>query len=232
MEAYITYTCSDSYIPGIIALYKSLRSSGNTKDLIVMVTEDVTDEAKDLLKDYDVKFSPVEKIYYDGPGEVLSRYKNSSWKMFTKLNIWKHTDYDKLVYLDADTLILKNIDKLFEYDELAAVNGGSEGLKYFGIEGGILVIKPNIQTYNKLIKALGSGQYDIRMSDQSFLNDYFSKHAIINHIPETYNRRWKKNRDYSSCHIFHFNADKPWIAPERIDEMCLKFWKSYYNLEL
>jgi len=44
---------------------------------------------------------------------------------FSKLNIWKIVDYDKLVYLDADTIVLENIDNLFNYEELSAVLGGS-----------------------------------------------------------------------------------------------------------
>lgn len=232
MNAYITYSCSDSYIPGIVALYKSLRSSGNTKDFIVMVTDDVTEKGKELLKNFDVKFFTVDKIHYTGDGTVLSRYKDNAWKMFTKLNIWKQIEYKKLVYLDADVLVLKNIDDLFDYDELSAVNGGSQMLGYNGIEGGILVIKPSNETFNELIKALNSDDYDIRMSDQSFLNDYFSRHKEITHLPETYNRRWKKRRDFDTCHIFHYNADKPWICPERIDENSLSLWNYYFNLEL
>ena len=232
MNAYITYSCSDSYIPGIIAVYKSLRHSGNTKDLVVMVTDDVTDKGKELLKDFDIKFFDVDKIHYKGGGKVLSRYRDNAWKMFTKLNIWKQTQYEKLVYLDADTLILKNIDDLFEYDELSAVHGGSQMLGYSGIEGGILVIKPNEETFDQLIKSLDSDEYDIRMSDQSFLNDYFTRHGKITHLPETYNRRWKKRKDFDTCHIYHFNADKPWISPERIDQNSLSLWNYYFNLEL
>lgn len=232
MKAYITYSCSDSYIPGIIALYKSLRSSGNKEDFVVMVTNDVTENGKELLKDFDLKFFEVEKIYYEGKGEVLSRYKDTSWKMFTKLNIWRYIEYEKLIYLDADTLVLKNIDDLFEYEELSAVNGGSQMLNYSGIEGGILVINPSNETFNQLIEALKTGGYDIRMSDQSFLNDYFTRHGNITHIPETFNRRWKKNKDFDNCHIFHFNANKPWIDPESIDPRSLKLWNDYFNLKL
>ena len=62
--------------------------------------------------------------------------------MFTKINIWKQTEYSKLIYLDADTLVLKNIDELFEIDELGAVLGGSVMLNYSGIEAGVLVTEP------------------------------------------------------------------------------------------
>jgi lipopolysaccharide biosynthesis glycosyltransferase len=33
---------------------------------------------------------------------------------FTKLRIWSLTDYAKAVFLDADTIVLQNVDELFE----------------------------------------------------------------------------------------------------------------------
>jgi glycogenin glucosyltransferase len=33
---------------------------------------------------------------------------------FTKLRVWSLTDYVKAVFLDADTMVLHNIDELFE----------------------------------------------------------------------------------------------------------------------
>lgn len=38
----------------------------------------------------------------------------------TKLNAWKLTEFDKCVFLDADTLVLQNCDEIFEYNELSA----------------------------------------------------------------------------------------------------------------
>ena len=39
---------------------------------------------------------------------------------FTKLHSWRLTQYDKCVFLDADTIVLQNIDDLFERDPFAA----------------------------------------------------------------------------------------------------------------
>jgi glycogenin glucosyltransferase len=40
---------------------------------------------------------------------------------FTKLRIWQQTKFKKIVFFDADIVVLKNVDELFEYDELTAV---------------------------------------------------------------------------------------------------------------
>ena len=114
--------------------------------------------------------------------------------VFTKLNIWKFTEYNKLIYIDADTIVLNNIDELFKNDELSGINDRSEILNYNGINSGLLVIKPNLVTYNNLIAALNSDNYDLKMSDQSLINDYFTKHSKINYLNENYNRLNKKNK--------------------------------------
>lgn len=235
MNAYITYVCSDNFIPGVIALYNSVRLSDCNNDFLVLVTDDVSKESRSILNKKNLKIIEADKIYYNGDrkDKILDRYgkKDESWKMFTKINIWKQIDYSKLIYLDADTIVLKNIDELFNYDELAAVSGGSVMLNYTGIEAGVLVVKPNIETYDDIISALETDSYDIKMSDQSFLNDYFSKHGIINPIPEIFNRMWKKNRNPGGASIFHFNGSKPWIDRSSIDKNTFDLWSYFYEYD-
>lgn len=232
-NAYISYTCSDSFVPGVIALYNSLRESNCNNDFLVMVTDDVSAEARQTLSSKNLQVVEVDKVYYNGKykDKILDRYgkKDESWKMFTKLNIWKQTNYNKLIYLDADTIVLNNIDELFDVDELGAVLGGSQGLNYIGIEAGVLVINPNLDTYNRLVEALESDVYDIKMSDQSFLNDYFTRIESINHIPEVYNRLYKRNSNPTGAKVFHFNSNKPWISPETLSKSCVNLWNYFYE---
>tara|TARA_E500000318_G_scaffold7911_1_gene7310 strand:+ start:6719 stop:7432 length:714 start_codon:yes stop_codon:yes gene_type:complete len=233
MNAYISYVCSDNFVPGVIALYNSLRESECYKDFIVLVTEDISKESREILLNKELYIIDVDKIYYNGKHKdrILDRYgkKDESWKMFTKLNIWKQTNYNKLIYLDADTIVLNNIDELFDVDELGAVLGGSQGLNYIGIEAGVLVVNPNLDTYNSLVKALEFDTYDIKMSDQSFLNDYFTRMESINHIPEVYNRLYKKNSNPIGAKVFHFNSSKPWISPETLSKSCTNLWNYFYE---
>ncbi|CAE7648244.1 GYG2, partial [Symbiodinium microadriaticum] len=47
---------------------------------------------------------------YDGPQQSWSN------SQFLKLNIWNLTCFEKVVYLDADTMIVEPIDELFDRD--------------------------------------------------------------------------------------------------------------------
>lgn len=233
MIGYISYVCSDNFIPGVVALYNSVRNADCENDFLVLVTDDVTEEARQILAERNLQIVNVEKVLYNGEhkDKILDRYgkTDESWKMFTKLNIWKQTKYEKLIYLDADTIVLENIDELFDIDQLGAVLGGSQGLNYIGIEAGVLVINPNLDTYNKLVEALESDVYNIKMSDQSFLNDYFTRIESINHIPEVYNRLYKKNSNPTGAKVFHFNSNKPWISPETLSKSCVNLWNYFYE---
>lgn len=39
---------------------------------------------------------------------------------FTKIHCWRLVQFRKCVFLDADTMALRNVDDLFERDELSA----------------------------------------------------------------------------------------------------------------
>ena len=230
MNAYISYICNDNYLPGVTALVKSLKYHKCQYDIIIMITKDVSESAKKKLRNLNVIIKNVDEIHYQGKLSHLieDRYgkQNNSWMMFTKINIWKQTQYEKLLYIDADTIVLKNLDSIFEINEnISAVFGGSLFHKYEGIEAGVLLIKPSMETYNKLIEAMNSDKYDLRMSDQTLINDYFV--GKINYLDEKWNRLQKKNRNINGAYIYHWNGSKPW---NDINIIHFNVWNFYYNL--
>ena len=56
MNAYLTYVCSDNFIPGVVALYNSVRLSNCNNDFIVLVTDDVSQESRDILNKKNCQF--------------------------------------------------------------------------------------------------------------------------------------------------------------------------------
>ena len=77
---------------------------------------------------------------------------------FTKLQAWRLVQFQKCVFLDADTLVLDNVDELFERDELsAAPDVGWPDC----FNSGVFVFAPSLDTYSKLIEfAAASGSFD------------------------------------------------------------------------
>lgn len=114
--AYVTLVMlGDKYVPGAIALAKSLIKSGTNYDKICMITVDVT-KKHELDKVYD-KVICVPYLYYRC-GNMLTQRQEvlySSWinYSFTKWRCLELLDYKKCVYLDADQIVIRNIDHLF-----------------------------------------------------------------------------------------------------------------------
>jgi inositol 3-alpha-galactosyltransferase len=118
--AYITLLTRDSYLIGVQCLYRSLQSVQSKHPLIVMYTpETLTPHAASTLQAEGCIMRPVKPYL---PAVDHSLYKNACYSdCWTKLLMWEIEEYDLLVYLDADMLVLKNIDHLFQLPQLAAL---------------------------------------------------------------------------------------------------------------
>ena len=77
---------------------------------------------------------------------------------FSKLRAWTLTQFKKCVFLDADTLVLQNVDDLFEREELSAAPdiGWPDCFN-----SGVFVFKPSLAKYTKLLEhAETKGSFD------------------------------------------------------------------------
>lgn len=116
--AYVTYIMMDDrFIPGAITLAYSLKVVGSKADLVAFVTPDITVEGKRVLR---IFFDNVIVINYldISPKKFKKKYLQH---IFTKFNLFNLAEYKKVVYLDADTMVVKNPDHLFTLDTPAGV---------------------------------------------------------------------------------------------------------------
>ncbi|XP_075284007.1 glycogenin-2 isoform X3 [Opisthocomus hoazin] len=137
---------------------------------------------------------------------------------FTKLHCWTLTHYSKCVFMDADTLVLCNVDELFDREEFsAAPDSGWPDC----FNSGVFVFRPSLKTYNRLLRfAAEHGSFD--GGDQGLLNSFFSNWAtadIGKHLPFLYNLSSSAVYTYipafnqfgRDAKVVHFlGATKPW----------------------
>jgi glycogenin glucosyltransferase len=125
---------------------------------------------------------------------------------FTKINCWLLEQYSKCVFLDADCVVLRSIDDLFEREEFsAAPDAGWPDC----FNSGVFVYRPSKDTFQKLMlfasqqNASFDGQiflpflslfidflFHFQGGDQGLLNAFFSNwrtEDISRHLPFTYN---------------------------------------------
>ncbi|ORZ35098.1 hypothetical protein BCR44DRAFT_1435080 [Catenaria anguillulae PL171] len=170
--AYATLITSESYLVGALVLAASLRATGTPHELVCMYDPALTPGALDRLRDEYDHIVPITPLRSNDHANLRLLGRPDLDVTFSKLNVWKLTQYAKVVFLDADTLVNEgaNIDDLFERDELsAAPDCGWPDI----FNSGLFVLKPSIATFNRLVAfAASRGSWD--GGDQGLLNDFFS----------------------------------------------------------
>ncbi|CAL5208430.1 unnamed protein product [Lathyrus oleraceus] len=161
--AYASLLYGDEFLLGVRVLGKSIRDTRSSKDMVVLVSDGVSDYANNLLK---ADGWIVEKIsLLENPNQVRPK---RFWGVYTKLKIFNMTDYKKVVYLDADTIVVRNIEELFKCGRFCANLKHSERLN-----SGVMVVEPSTDLFNDMVskvKTLPS----YTGGDQGFLNSYYS----------------------------------------------------------
>ncbi|GAB1859579.1 glycogenin glucosyltransferase [Camponotus japonicus] len=217
--AWVTLATNDAYSLGALVLAHSLRRVGTKYELACLVTPGVTAAMREKLA---AVFSLVQEVnVLDSKDEanlaLLARPELGI--TFTKLHCWRLTQYEKCVFVDADALVVRNCDELFEREELsAAPDVGWPDC----FNSGVFVFRPSQQTFASITAfATAKGSFD--GGDQGLLNMYFSDWAskdISKHLPFIYNMCSTATYSYlpafkqfgDDVRIIHFiGITKPWL---------------------
>lgn len=98
----------------------TLRKTGTTRKLVVMVTPEVSQEMRHVLSSvYDIIFD-VWTIDSRDFSNLRLLGRSDLGVTFTKIHCWRLIQFSKCVFMDADTIVLSNVDDLFNRDELSA----------------------------------------------------------------------------------------------------------------
>lgn len=133
--AYVSLVmCGDAYVVGALPLAASLKLSGTKHDCVCLVTKDVSDTARRQLStifDRVLQVDYVEARCSPMKTAVQNRVY-SSWinKSFTKWRILTLTEYDKVLFMDSDVIVLRNMDELFELSAPAGTFSNCWGWPY------------------------------------------------------------------------------------------------------
>ncbi|XP_069061191.1 glycogenin-2 isoform X2 [Pleurodeles waltl] len=217
-QAFVTLSTDDVYCQGALVLGQSLKNHRTSRKLAILVSAQVTERMRTVLSSvYD---DVVEVNVLDSADTVnLALMKRPELGItFTKLHCWTLTQYSKCVFMDADTMVLCNVDELFDREELsAAPDSGWPDC----FNSGVFVFRPSLETYHRLLQyAAEHGSFD--GGDQGLLNSFFSNWAttdISKHLPFIYNLSSSSVYTYipafrqfgSDAKVIHFlGSTKPW----------------------
>ena len=168
-RAYVTMLAGgDAYVPGVEALGQSLLRTGSPYPRVVMFTDDVSGAAQRRLQAQGWLLRRVEHIA--NPCCATSQLYPRFARVFTKLRVWTLVEFDRVVFVDADTIVLRNIDALFERPGPFAA--APDFFMPDQFNSGAMVLQPSVATFMSMVDQLGrTGTYD--GGDQGFLNQFF-----------------------------------------------------------
>lgn len=214
-EVYATLLHTDgAYVCGAIVAAQSIRQAGSLRDLIALVDDNITPAQREGLQRAGWKLHDVERIR-NPKSEPL---KYNAWN-YSKFRLWQLTEYDKVIYIDADLLVLQNLDFLFDMPELSAT-GNDKSL----FNSGVMVIEPSNCTFNLLMDHIQDID-SYNGGDQGYLNEIFPWwHRIpkrLNFLKHFWSNETKERvektalfraADPPSLHVIHYLGRKPWLC--------------------
>lgn len=161
-------------------------------------------------------------------GDLAKMQKRRHWSnTFLKLRVFDLIEFEKVIFIDCDMIVLENIDHLFEKHHISAVQGGKLIFHWEDINSGLMVIMPNHKEFSELVDLVptvcrkkieanaGFGDQDVISYYYKNINKLWSKE---NHLDERYNAMIRCIHElcvtlgYKNIKIIHFTGDKkPWM---------------------
>ncbi|TPX57511.1 hypothetical protein PhCBS80983_g03796 [Powellomyces hirtus] len=176
-NAYATLLTSDSYLPGALVLASSLRATITRCPLICLVPENaLSSGAHSALEQAFDQVITVPMLRSSDANNLALLGRAELDVTYTKLHVFNPqvTGCDKVAFMDADVMITRNVDALFDYLQEDVVFAAAPDIGWPDcFNSGVFVCKPRLDVFQGLVRmAATTGSFD--GGDQGVLNDYFS----------------------------------------------------------
>ncbi|MBL3571694.1 glycosyl transferase [Rhodovulum visakhapatnamense] len=247
-DAYVTLVTNADFALGARALVRSLALSGTGADICVLHTGGVDAASLAPLADLGARLVETDllptsaafnaahardRLHREAPftkGEKPAFH--TPLDNFCKLRLWQ-LDYDRAVFLDADTLVLQNIDRLFDYPEFCAAPNVYESLADFHrMNSGVFTARPSQATFAAMMDRLDAPGAFWRRTDQTFLQEFFPDwHGLpvfcnmLQYVWFTLPDLWS----WPEIRVLHFQYEKPWQDHAKADRLkpLIDLWRAY-----
>ena len=116
-RAWVTLLTRTSYLPGAVLLAHSLHEHRSAYPLIILYTPSLPSSCLSALR-REASLTNTILLAADVllPKTKVSLIAARFEDTWTKLRVFSLVDYEQMVFLDSDMLVLKNMDELIEYD--------------------------------------------------------------------------------------------------------------------
>ncbi|KAJ3111462.1 hypothetical protein HK100_002673 [Physocladia obscura] len=219
-RAYATLCFGDATVPGVRVLFAALHAIHAQADFVAL-TNNISSESATLLKLDGIKILttlPLSPQTYYMWAKKRAETEARDAILWSKLRAWQLTQYDKVVMLDADLLVLENIDELFQMPEVSAspMVHTSEKISFYksceygmkarnkidrksrdpsllegwsGLNSGVTVLNPSNETFTRLLNELSIIPNRPCCPSQEFIYNFFEERKQYFRLPAVYNSR-------------------------------------------
>ncbi|CAN8327200.1 unnamed protein product [Cochlearia groenlandica] len=213
-EAYATVLhSSESYVCGAITLAQSLLRTNTKRDLILLHDDSISVSKLRALAAAGWKLRRIKRIR-----NPLAEKDSYNEYNYSKFRLWQLTEYDKVVFIDSDIIVLLNLDVLFHFPEMSAT-----GNDVWIFNSGVMVIEPSNCTFSNIMSQR-SDIVSYNGGDQGYLNEIFvwwhrlprRVNFLKNFWSNTTNERNIKNNLFAAeppqLYSIHYLGWKPWLC--------------------
>ena len=117
MNCYTTLLGTDNYVYGVMGLYRSLRNRGAQEPFKAIVVDTISESTLALLDECDIPYEVVENTPF-----IMGGLDNPYACTLNKFQFLNWTEYDKVMFLDADIFVMENPDELFNLEHECAAS--------------------------------------------------------------------------------------------------------------
>jgi len=123
------------------------------------------------------------------------------------------TQFDKIVYLDADMVVLHNLDELFDKPNMSSTNAGGllpDKKDWKQLNSGLLVLEPSNTIFEHMKSQVGVIEKEKGKGDQGFLHQYYEDwpEKTELHLPHVYN--------VFDCHLKGYKKHHGYYVDEKV----------------
>ena len=249
--AYTQYVTNTEYLCNSVILFEALERLESKADRVMLYPSNFeldpasrSVESQLLMKardEYKVKLVPIEVQHKNDPARMCSQSCRALeltiigiWgDSYTKLLAFNQTQYERLIVLDSDATILKNMDELFFVPSAPVTLPQAYWLEKPTLGSHIMVIEPSTQEFERIQKAIKKSpptDYDMEIINRLYgstcsilpqrpyalLSGEFRsrKHTnYLGHEPVNWDPEATFN-DAKYVHFSDFPLPKPWEATQ------------------
>mgnify|MGYP004645602469 FL=1 len=219
-KVYMFYMSNDNYLISTLCAYVSLIQTHPMHQVYCAITNKVSWKAQYILKKWGLQIIAVDEIEipekFQGFYASVNKETNHWYNAYGKIAIFALEQFKKIVFIDSDVFVYQNIDDLFNYNHLAAVQDTGYLLEDKNIfNSGVMVIEPSKTELSNIIKFSAELPDESIRCEQELLNKFYTNWT---NIPTQYNVNPfeidklinKINFDIDSINIIHYIGKKPW----------------------